>query len=45
MRASQLIAVSHVVEDGLVTYQGLPAPVVCDYLSRHTDGMAAAVHH
>jgi kynurenine formamidase len=29
-----LIDVSHTVEDGMVTYKGLPAPVVCDYLSR-----------
>jgi arylformamidase len=28
------IDLSHVVEDGLVTYKGLPAPVVCDFLSR-----------
>lgn len=28
------IDLSHVIEDGLVTYKGLPAPVVCDYLSR-----------
>ena len=28
------IDVSHVIEDGLVTYRGLPAPLVCDYLSR-----------
>src|SRR5437762_12809865 len=26
--------VSHVVEDGMLTYRGLPAPVICDYLSR-----------
>src|SRR5262249_30206187 len=25
---------SHVVEDGLITYKGLPAPIICDYLSR-----------
>ncbi len=25
---------SHVIEDGLVTYQGLPAPVIRDHLSR-----------
>jgi kynurenine formamidase len=25
---------SHVVEDGMVTYPGLPVPVVCDYLTR-----------
>jgi kynurenine formamidase len=30
----RLIDVSHAVEDGLVTYPGLPAPVVCDFLSR-----------
>ncbi len=29
-----LIDVSHAVEHGMVTYKGLPAPVVCDYLSR-----------
>ena len=29
-----LIDVSHIVEHGLVTYKGLPAPVICDYLSR-----------
>src|SRR5271166_3353436 len=29
-----LIDLSHVVEDGLITYRGLPAPVVCDFLSR-----------
>lgn len=25
---------SHDIEDGMVTYKGLPAPVICDYLSR-----------
>lgn len=25
---------SHVIEDGLITYKGLPAPIICDYLSR-----------
>jgi kynurenine formamidase len=30
----RLIDVSHAVEHGLVTYKGLPAPLVCDYLSR-----------
>jgi kynurenine formamidase len=28
------IDLSHTVEDGMITYRGLPAPVVCDYLSR-----------
>jgi arylformamidase len=31
---SRLIDVSHVVEHGMVTYKGLPAPIICDYLSR-----------
>jgi kynurenine formamidase len=30
----RLIDVSHTVEAGLVTYPGLPAPLVCDFLSR-----------
>jgi kynurenine formamidase len=29
-----LIDVSHVIEDGMITYRGLPAPLVCDFLSR-----------
>ena len=29
-----LIDVSHVIETGMVTYKGLPAPLVCDFLSR-----------
>ena len=28
------IDLSHAVEDGMVTYPGLPAPVICDFLSR-----------
>lgn len=31
---TQLIDLSHTVEDGMITYKGLPAPIVCDYLSR-----------
>ena len=30
----QLIDLSHTIFDGLVTYKGLPAPLICDYLSR-----------
>jgi kynurenine formamidase len=30
----RLIELNHVIEDGMVTYKGLPAPVICDYLSR-----------
>src|SRR3981081_4491722 len=29
-----LIDVSHEIESGMVTYRGLPAPLVCDFLSR-----------
>ena len=29
-----LIDVSHVVEHGMITYRGLPAPLICDFLSR-----------
>jgi kynurenine formamidase len=29
-----LIDLSHTVEHGMITYKGLPAPIVCDYLSR-----------
>jgi kynurenine formamidase len=28
------IDLSHIIEDGLITYKGLPAPIICDYLSR-----------
>ena len=30
----QLVDLSHTIEDGLVTYQGLPAPIICDFLTR-----------
>ena len=36
-----LIDLSHVVENGLVTYKGLPAPIICDYMSRE----ASKVHY
>jgi kynurenine formamidase len=29
-----LIDVSHVIEDGMITYPGLPGPYICDFLSR-----------
>lgn len=28
------IDLSHVIEDGMVTYRGLPGPFICDFLSR-----------
>src|SRR5512133_2031552 len=30
----KLIDLSHTVEHGMVTYKGLPAPIICDFLSR-----------
>jgi kynurenine formamidase len=29
-----LVDVSHTVEHGMITYKGLPAPLICDHLSR-----------
>ncbi len=31
---SKLIDLSHEVEHGMITYKGIPAPIICDYLSR-----------
>ena len=33
-KQTPLIDLSHTIEDGLVTYRGLPAPIICDFLSR-----------
>lgn len=32
--ATRLIDLSHTIEAGMVTYKGLPAPLICDHLSR-----------
>lgn len=37
----RFVDLSHAVEDGLVTYRGLPAPLVCDFLSHE----ASRVHY
>src|SRR5260221_11979606 len=29
-----LIDLSHPIEHGMITYKGLPAPLICDFLSR-----------
>ncbi len=31
---TKLIDLSHDIEHGMITYKGLPAPLICDYLSR-----------
>ena len=33
-REARFIEVSHTIEHGMVTYKGLPTPLICDYLSR-----------
>jgi kynurenine formamidase len=33
-RPFQLIDVSHTIDDGMITYKGLPGPVITDHLSR-----------
>src|SRR5882724_7073415 len=30
---NRFVDLSHVIENGLITYKGLPAPIICDYLS------------
>src|SRR5450631_353825 len=30
----ELIDLSHTIENGMITYKGLPAPLICDFLSR-----------
>src|SRR2546423_14081167 len=32
--SKQLIDLSHTIEHGLITYRGLPAPIICAFLSR-----------
>jgi arylformamidase len=32
--ASKLVDLSHTIEHGLITYKGLPGPIICDYMSR-----------
>jgi arylformamidase len=34
MRVPNLIDLSHTIENGLITYKGLPPPIICDYLTR-----------
>ena len=34
MKIARLIDLSHEIEHGMITYKGLPAPIVCDFLTR-----------
>ena len=38
---NHFVDLSHTIEDGLITYQGLPAPVICDFWTRE----GSAVHY
>lgn len=38
----RLVDLSHVIEDGMVTYKGLPAPIICDWLSREASRQSYA---
>ncbi len=40
--SSRLVDLSHVIEDGMVTYKGLPAPIICDWLSREASRQSYA---
>ena len=34
MGKARIVDLSHVIEDGMVTYKGLPGPHICDFISR-----------
>jgi len=42
-RSPRLIDLSHTIEHGMVTYKGLPAPVISDWLSRDASSARYAV--
>lgn len=31
---AKLVDLSHTIEEGLITYKGLPAPIICDFITR-----------
>jgi arylformamidase len=33
-KMKRLIDLSHTIEHGMITYKGLPAPIICDYIGR-----------
>jgi len=39
----RFVDLSHTIEDGMITYKGLPAPHVCDFLSREASKSRYAV--
>jgi arylformamidase len=41
-RQGHLVDLSHTVEDGMITYKGLPAPLICDFMSREASKQSYA---
>jgi arylformamidase len=39
---ARVVDLSHVIESGMITYWGLPAPLICDHLSREQSRMIYA---
>jgi kynurenine formamidase len=40
--ATEFIDLSHSIENGMITYKGLPAPLICDHMSREQSRSAYA---
>ena len=36
---TRLIGLSHIIDDGMITYAGLPGPTICDFWSRIVEHM------
>jgi len=41
-RQGHLVDLSHTIEDGMITYKGLPAPLICDFMSREASTQSYA---
>jgi arylformamidase len=39
---TRVVDLSHLIESGMITYKGLPAPLICDHLSREQSRMIYA---
>ena len=35
-KAKTYVDLSHTIDGGMITYKGLPAPLICDHLSRES---------
>jgi arylformamidase len=43
--SGRLVDLSHTIEDGMITYKGLPAPLICDFMSREASQKLYAEGH